>query len=98
MNINSEEYQAGFSAGLAARIPAGFWLAPLELSEAMSNAAAETPGIKALDAFAVLHQIRGYALPANALEDGSPLQQAYRAMRQAHITASEAPATAKETK
>lgn len=58
----------------------GMVLVPLEPSEAMLEAAAATPGMKACNDAMILHQARGYDFSAGSFADGSPLQQAWRAM------------------
>ena len=51
-----------------------------EPSEAMLNAAAETPGMKAASAAMIMHQARGYGFSEGAFDAGSPLLQAWHAM------------------
>lgn len=51
-----------------------------EPTEAMIDAAAATPGMKAASDTMVLHQARGYGFDADAFKAGSPLHQAWRAM------------------
>jgi hypothetical protein len=46
----------------------------------MIQAAANTPGIKAIDASSSIMQLRGNPLNPKHFETGSPLQQAWRAM------------------
>lgn len=51
-----------------------------EPSEAMIEAAAETPGMKAASNAMAMHQARGYGFDKGSFVDGSPLQQAWHAM------------------
>lgn len=53
---------------------------PREPTDAMIEAAAATPGMKACNDAMVLHQCRGYGFGGKPFEDGSPLHQAWRAM------------------
>jgi len=61
--------------------PEGFWLAPMMLDVTMLRAAAETPGMKAIDSSSATMQLRGYPLDPKAFEGGAPLAQAWIAMR-----------------
>lgn len=49
-------------------------------SEGMVEAAAETPGMKVANDAMMLQQGRGYPIDPAAFADGSPLQQAWKAM------------------
>ena len=57
-----------------------------EPSEAMIEAAAATPGMKAASSAMELHQARGYGFDEGAFHDGSPLHQAWRAMIDAALS------------
>jgi hypothetical protein len=72
--FTADQLRSAYEAGLAARIPAGFWLAPLELSEAMQIAGALAHQRSVCDDFI------------------GPIDDAWTAIRDAHITATEAPA------
>lgn len=75
--------------GDAITVPQGWKLVPLEPTPEMTAAAAATPGIQAIDGASQVHQARGYPLPASAFLDGSPLEQAWRAMLAASPTLNE---------
>lgn len=51
-----------------------------EPSEGMVAAAADTPGMKAVAAQVSMQAARGYPLPPESCADGSPLEQAWKAM------------------
>jgi len=77
-----ESPYAAMARAILAHIEAqGFVIAPMEPTEAMLCAAAETPGMKAASDAMAMYQIRGYDFSDDAFADGSPLAQAYRAMR-----------------
>lgn len=49
--------------------------------------AVDTPGIQAVDALVVIASVHGCSLDARHSPPNSPLQQAYRAMRSAELSA-----------
>ena len=51
-----------------------------EPTDAMIDAAASTPGMKACNDAMMLHQARGLGFNGDAFKGGSPLHQAWRAM------------------
>jgi hypothetical protein len=60
--------------------PTGWKLVPIQPTAEMIEAAANTPGIKAIDASSSIMQLRGNPLNPKDFETGSPLQQSWRAM------------------
>lgn len=79
------EIPAATAAIEASRVE-GMVLVPREPTEEMLEAAAATPGMKAASDAMVLHQARGYGFDAGSFVDGSPLEQAYRAMIRKALT------------
>lgn len=67
-------------------------LVPAEPTEAMTKAAASTPGMRAIDDAARVHQLRGNKIDASSWNGRSPLQQAWDAMLGAAPQAPAAPA------
>lgn len=72
--------QAERPAEPKAAVPQGWKLVPVEPTEAMLDAAANTAGMGAVQAAAVAHQLRTSPLPEKYFASGTALQQAYRAM------------------
>lgn len=72
--------QGQMNGVLAAELAVAAIRAMREPTDAMIEAAALTPGMKAASGAMVMHQARGYGFDAGAFEDGSPLHQAWRAM------------------
>jgi hypothetical protein len=62
---------------------------PREPTDAMIEAGAATPGMKAASDAMVMHQARGYGFDADAFNEGSPLHQAWRAMWDAAMSSEE---------
>ena len=82
--MNTLDHQAGAPAEIPAaavegEMP-GWKFVPLEPTEEMLRAAAQTPGIRAIDDASRMHQLRGNPINKAAVSDGSPLLQAWRAM------------------
>ncbi len=62
-------------------------LVPREPTQAMIDAAAETPGMVAASSAMEMHQVRGYGFAEGSFDAGSPLHQAWRAMLEVAIAA-----------
>lgn len=84
---HNKEYQDAVAAQVVAElytgvlVPPGFALVPMEPTPEMVAAAGATPGMRAIDEAAAHTQVRrGRPISDEAVAEGAPLVQAYRAM------------------